>query len=69
VEQGGGDPEIRTAVLTILRTAVDSIMLESNKYSDPSEREYRAGMQQAAHMVRRLADDFKSATELKKATQ
>ncbi len=67
MDPSGGDPEIRTAVLAILRVAVDSITLESDKYSDPSEWEYRAGMRQAAHMVRRLADDFRLATELKKA--
>jgi len=66
MDPSGGDPEIRTAVLTILKTAIESITLESNKYSDPSEWEYRAGMRQAAHMVRRLADDFRSATELKR---
>jgi hypothetical protein len=66
VDPSGGDPEIKRAVVAVLEEAIERIKRDAARYSDPTEREYRDGMRDAASSVRILLEEFLEQTALKR---
>lgn len=55
VDSGSGDP---TGTLVILRAVIDRVLKEAAKYSDPTERDYQAGMRRGAYLVLRFMEEI-----------
>jgi len=59
MDPSGGDPTgIKQGTLVILRAVIDRVLREAAKYSDPTERDYQAGMRQGAHLVLRFMEEI-----------
>jgi hypothetical protein len=69
MDPSGGDPEIKRAVRAVLEEAMTRILEAADRYSDPTEREYRGGMRDARFIVRMLLEDVMEQTKLKRSGQ